>query len=115
MGSGIATAILLAGGEVVLKEVDQRFLDAGVQRIRANLDSRLKKGALSQQAYDGILARLKPTLAYSDFSRAQVVIEAVFEDMDLKQKVFAEIEAAAPRDAILATNTSTMDIDKVAA
>eukprot|EP00878_Enallax_costatus_P013083 GHUV01013671.1.p1 GENE.GHUV01013671.1~~GHUV01013671.1.p1 ORF type:complete len:534 (+),score=173.53 GHUV01013671.1:1005-2606(+) len=115
MGSGIATALLLANVDVVLKEVNQQFLDGGMSRIRSNLASRVKKGRMSQQAADAAMAKVKGVLDYSDFGNVDMVIEAVIEDIGLKQRIFADLESACPPHAILATNTSTIDIDLVGA
>eukprot|EP00198_Chlamydomonas_reinhardtii_P010029 XP_001699366.1 predicted protein [Chlamydomonas reinhardtii] len=95
MGSGIATALALAGVEVILKEV--------------------KKGAMSQAAADAALGRVSGALDYAGFARADMVIEAVIEDIPLKQKIFADLEKACRPDAILSTNTSTIDIELVGA
>ncbi|GLI69386.1 hypothetical protein VaNZ11_013987, partial [Volvox africanus] len=115
MGSGIATALVLAGVDVILKEVNQNFLDGGLGRIKANLQSRVKKGAMSADAAAAALARVKGALDYNDFRRADMVIEAVIEDIGLKQRIFADLEKVCRPDAILSTNTSTIDIDLVGA
>jgi enoyl-CoA hydratase/3-hydroxyacyl-CoA dehydrogenase len=113
MGSGIATALLDAGLSVVLKEVNDEFAAAGRGRIESNFGSRLKKGKLSQQKYDDNLARLKVQTDYAGFDQLDIVIEAVVENIELKQTVFAELEKATRPDCILATNTSTIDIEVV--
>lgn len=115
MGSGIATALALSGAEVTLKEVNQQFLDGGLGRVKANLASRVKKGRMTQAAMDATLARVKGALDYSSFGSVNMVIEAVIEDIPLKQRIFADLEAACSPDCILATNTSTIDIDLVGA
>ncbi|GBF93062.1 hypothetical protein Rsub_05673 [Raphidocelis subcapitata] len=115
MGSGIATALALAGVDVILKEVNQQFLDGGMGRVKANLASRVKKGKMAQAAADATLARVKGSLDYASFGSCDMVIEAVIEDIPLKQRIFADLEAACRPDAILATNTSTIDIDLVGA
>mmetsp|Transcript_29048 Transcript_29048/g.78230 ORF Transcript_29048/g.78230 Transcript_29048/m.78230 type:complete len:724 (+) Transcript_29048:54-2225(+) len=113
MGSGIATALVQAGYEVLLKEVNQQFLEGGMQRVRANLQSRVKKGAMSQAAFDNAMSLLKGELTYDNFKRADMVIEAVIEDIPLKQRIFADLEKACRPDCILSTNTSTIDINLV--
>lgn len=115
MGSGIATSLLYAGLDVILREVDAAAADAGRGRIEANLASRLKKGKLSQEKYDAMLARLHPQTGYDGFDQIDIVIEAVIENIDLKQEVFAELERAVRPDCVLATNTSTIDIEVVGA
>ncbi|KAI8468942.1 MAG: ClpP/crotonase-like domain-containing protein [Monoraphidium minutum] len=115
MGSGIATALALAGVDVILKEVNQTFLDGGMARVKSNLASRVKKGRMTQAAMDATLGRVRGALDYAPFANVDMVIEAVIEDIPLKQRIFADLEAACPPHAILATNTSTIDIDLVGA
>eukprot|EP00195_Chlamydomonas_chlamydogama_P011374 CAMPEP_0202900968 /NCGR_PEP_ID=MMETSP1392-20130828/12462_1 /ASSEMBLY_ACC=CAM_ASM_000868 /TAXON_ID=225041 /ORGANISM="Chlamydomonas chlamydogama, Strain SAG 11-48b" /LENGTH=718 /DNA_ID=CAMNT_0049587441 /DNA_START=176 /DNA_END=2332 /DNA_ORIENTATION=+ len=115
MGSGIATALALAGIEVILKEVNQQFLDGGMARIKSNLASRVKKGAMKQADADAVMARVKGALDYADFKRCDMVIEAVIEDIPLKQRIFADLERECRPDCILSTNTSTIDINLVGA
>uniref|UniRef100_A0A7S0UTE4 3-hydroxyacyl-CoA dehydrogenase n=1 Tax=Polytomella parva TaxID=51329 RepID=A0A7S0UTE4_9CHLO len=115
MGSGIITALILNGYDVVLKEIQKPFLDAGMGRIKANLDSRVKKGAMKQAAADAALRRVTGTLSYDPalFQKVDMVIEAALEDLVLKQKVFADLEKVTRPDCILASNTSTIDIEKI--
>jgi enoyl-CoA hydratase/3-hydroxyacyl-CoA dehydrogenase len=115
MGSGIATAVLLSGGQVILKEVEQKFLDAGVQRIRGNLEARVKRGAMTAEQLTATMGRLRPSLSYEPFRDAEVVIEAVFENLALKQQLFADLEASCSPTCLLATNTSTIDIPSIGA
>ncbi|KAK9812903.1 hypothetical protein WJX72_005569 [[Myrmecia] bisecta] len=115
MGSGIATASVLVGIQVLMKEVNAQFLQAGLDRIKANLRNRVKKGKMSQDAADAALARVSGTLEYTQFSEVDMVIEAVIEDVSLKQRIFTDLEKVCRPDAILATNTSTIDIDVVGA
>ncbi|KAF8056781.1 Glyoxysomal fatty acid beta-oxidation multifunctional protein MFP-a [Scenedesmus sp. PABB004] len=115
MGSGIATALVLSGLGVVLKEVNAAALEAGLGRVRANLSSRVRKGRMSQADADAALARVTGALDYAAFGGVDMVIEAALEDVALKQAIFADLEASCPPHAILATNTSTIDIDLVAA
>lgn len=116
MGSGIATALVLTPGiEVILKEVSQQFLDGGMSRIKANLMSRVKKGAMSKEAAEAALGKVKGALDYADFKRCDMVIEAVIEDIPLKQRIFADLEKECRPDCILSTNTSTIDINLVGA
>jgi len=113
MGSGIATSLLYAGLPVILREVNDEAAEAGRGRIDRNLSSRLKKGKLRQEKYDDMMSRLKVQTDYSGFDELDLVIEAVIENVELKQQVFEELEQATGKDCILATNTSTIDIDVV--
>ncbi len=88
MGSGIATACALAGMQVLLKEVNQKFLDAGLGRVRSNLASRVKKGRMTAQQAEAVGARVRGVLDYAEFGRVDMVIEAVIEDVKLKQQVW---------------------------
>lgn len=115
MGSGIATACVLNGIDVVLKEVNQKFLEGGMQRVAANLMSSVKKGRMTKEKYEQCMSRLKGTITYEGFDRADMVIEAALEDIGLKQKIFAELEQVCRKDCILSTNTSTIDINVVGA
>ena len=114
MGGGIAMACANAGLEVRLTEAAQDRLDAGLATIRKNYESSVKRGRLTQAAVDERLARIRASVGYDACADADLVIEAVFEDMALKQQVFAEIDRRAKRGAVLATNTSTLDIDAIA-
>eukprot|EP00887_Chlorella_sp_A99_P004051 scaffold11.g4051.t1 len=115
MGSGIATAAALAGVEVLLKEVNQQFLEAGLGRIKSNLASRVKKGAMTEGAAAAAVARVEGTLDYAGFGSVDMVIEAAIENVKLKQQIFADLQRACRPDTILATNTSTISIELVAA
>jgi len=114
MGGGIAMTYANAGIPVLLKEVDQPALDHGLATIRKNYASTVQKGRLTQQQMDERLARIEPTLTYDRFAEADIVVEAVFEGMALKKQVFAELDKVARPDAILASNTSTLNIDEIA-
>lgn len=113
MGSGIATALLDSGLQVILKEVNDDFAAAGKGRIESNFGSRLKKGKLSQQKYDDNLSRLKVQTDYAGFDQLDIVVEAVVENIELKQQVFKDLEKATKPDCVLASNTSTIDIELI--
>lgn len=115
MGSGIATACVLSGMHVILKEVNDRFLNAGMDRIKSNIQSRVKKGKMSEAAAAAATARVQGTLVYDPFTNVDMVIEAVIEDIPLKQKIFSDLVSVCRPDAILSTNTSTIDIEVVGA
>src|SRR5262249_19392167 len=114
MGGGIAMTYANAGIPVLLKEVAQDALDRGLATIRRNYTNTVQKGRLTQQQMDERLARIEPTLTYDRFQDADIVVEAVFEGMALKKQVFAELDKVARPDAILASNTSTLNIDEIA-
>ena len=115
MGTGIAINFLNAGIPVQLLEVGKEALDKGVARIRDNYAGQVKKGRMKPEEAEAKASLLRPTLAYDDLAQADIVIEAVFEDMGVKEKVFATLDKVMKPGAILATNTSTLDVDKIAA
>jgi len=115
MGGGIAMVFANAGIPVLLKETDQAALDRGLATIRKNYVNSVKKGRFTEQAMEQRMARIRPTLAYDGFGEADLVVEAVFENMALKKQVFAELDKVARPGAILATNTSTLNVDEIAA
>ncbi|KAJ6794134.1 peroxisomal fatty acid beta-oxidation multifunctional protein MFP2-like isoform X2 [Iris pallida] len=113
MGSGIATALILSNYRVILKEVNDNFLQAGLGRVKANLQSRVKKGVMTQENCARTLTRLTGVLTYESFKDADLVIEAVIENVSLKQKIFADLEEYCPSHCILASNTSTIDLNLI--
>ncbi|KAH0453109.1 hypothetical protein IEQ34_017433 [Dendrobium chrysotoxum] len=113
MGSGIATALILNGLLVILKEIDSTLLQRGIKTITANLEGLMKKGSLTLDKKNEALTLLKGVLDYSEFKEVDMVIEAVIEKVPLKQSIFNEIENICPRHCILATNTSTIDLNIV--
>ncbi len=114
MGGGIAMVYANAGIPVLLKEMNQEALDLGLEKIRKNYAATVQKGRLTAQQMEERLARIEPTLTYDRFAEADIVVEAVFEGMELKKQVFAELDRVARPDAILASNTSTLDVDAIA-
>ncbi|GLU08398.1 hypothetical protein SLE2022_253150 [Rubroshorea leprosula] len=110
MGSGIATALILSNYPVVLKEVNEKFLEAGVGRVKANLQSRVKKGKMTQEKFERTFSLLRGVLDYESFKDVDLVIEAVIENVSLKQQIFADLEKYCPPQCILASNTSTIDL-----
>ncbi|MGH9372258.1 MAG: 3-hydroxyacyl-CoA dehydrogenase NAD-binding domain-containing protein, partial [Vicinamibacterales bacterium] len=114
MGGGIATACANAGLAVTLKDSSQAALDAGLATIRRNYDSSVARGRLTAEAVRERLARIRPDLTDEGVAAADLIIEAVFESLDLKKQIFREIDAVAKPSAVLATNTSTLDIDAIA-
>src|SRR5579883_1305627 len=114
MGGGITMNYANAGIQVIVKETTQEALDRGMAIIRKNYANSVKKGKLSQAAMDERLARITPQLTYDGFEQADIIAEAVFENMALKKSVFAEIDKIAKPGCILASNTSYLDIDEIA-
>jgi len=114
MGGGITMCFLNAGVPVTLLEMKQEAIDRGVGIIRKNYEAQVAKGKLSQDKYDQRMALLSTTLSYNDIAQADMVIEAVFEDMGVKGQVFTQLDAVMKPGAILASNTSTLDVDKIA-
>ena len=115
MGSGIATACVLAGIDVILKEVNAKSLDAGIKRVSSNITSAVKKGRLRRADAEAAMSRLRGTLSYDGFGAADIVIEAVVERLDVKRSIFAELEKICSRDCILSSNTSTISIAEIGA
>jgi 3-hydroxyacyl-CoA dehydrogenase len=114
MGGGIAMVFANAGFPVLLKEVDQAALDRGLSTIQKNYLNSVKRGRFTQEFVKECLNRIQPTLTYEDFGEADMVVEAVFEGMALKKEVFAHLDRSSKKGAILATNTSTLNIDEIA-
>jgi 3-hydroxyacyl-CoA dehydrogenase len=114
MGGGIAMVFANAGIPVVLKDTDQAALDRGLANIQKNYASSVKRGRFTQQFVDECLKRIQPALSFDGFSDADMVIEAVFEGMALKKEVFAELDRVSKPGAILASNTSTLNVDEIA-
>jgi 3-hydroxyacyl-CoA dehydrogenase len=115
MGGGISINFLNAGIPVKLLELKQDALDRGVAKIREIYDGQVAKGRLKPDELAKRMAALTPTLSYADLAQCDLVIEAVFEDMGVKEKVFRQLDQTMKPGAILATNTSTLDVDRIAA
>jgi 3-hydroxyacyl-CoA dehydrogenase len=114
MGGGIAMALANAGISVVVKDADSDALDRGIRSIRQNYEGSVSKGRFSREVMEERLALIHPQLGYEGFEAADLIIEAVFENMALKRQVFAEIDKIARPDCVLATNTSTLNVDEIA-
>ena len=115
MGGGIAMCFANAGIPVVLLDVKQEFIDKGLAVIKKNYANTVAKGSLKQEVMDKRMSLIKPTLAYEDLKNVDLVIEAVFEDMAIKKEVFTKLDAVCKPGAILASNTSYLNIDDIAA
>ncbi|MBI5936664.1 MAG: enoyl-CoA hydratase/isomerase family protein, partial [Betaproteobacteria bacterium] len=114
MGGGISMNFLNAGIPVTILEMKQEALDRGVGIIRKNYENSMKKGKLSQEKLDQRMGLLSTTLSYDDFKDCDLIIEAVFEDIGVKEAVFKKLDEIAKPGAILASNTSTLDVNKIA-
>ncbi len=114
MGGGITMNFLNAGIPVTILETKQDALDRGLGIIRKNYEAQVSKGKLTQDKYELRMNLLTPTLNYADIAQADLVIEAVFEEIGVKEAVFKQLDATMKPGAILASNTSTLDLDKIA-
>jgi 3-hydroxyacyl-CoA dehydrogenase len=114
MGGGIAMVYANAGIPVLLKETTQEALDRGLSTIQRNYMNSVRRGRFTEQYARERLALITPTLSYDGFGEADIIVEAVFENMALKKQIFSEIDAVAKTGCILASNTSTLDIDEIA-
>ena len=115
MGGGIAMNFANAVIPVKILEMKQEALDKGLATIRKNYENSMKKGKLTQEKFDQRVGLITGTLAYADLGTADIVVEAVFEDMGVKETVFKQLDAVMKQGAILASNTSTLDVDQIAA
>ncbi|MBI0328185.1 3-hydroxyacyl-CoA dehydrogenase NAD-binding domain-containing protein [Burkholderia plantarii] len=115
MGGGIAMNFINAGLPVVLLETKQEALDRGLATIRKNYEAQVRKGKLTAEKLEARLALITPTLSHDDLKSADLIIEAVFEELGVKEQVFRRLDEVAKPGAILASNTSTLDVDRIAA
>ena len=115
MGGGIAMSFLNAGFPVTLLETTQAALDRGVATIRGNYEATVKRGKVTAEKVEQRMAALEPTLDAAAIADADLVVEAVFEDMKVKEDVFRKLDGVMKPGAVLATNTSTLDVDRIAA
>ena len=114
MGGGIAMAYANAGIPVLLKDVDDAAVQRGIATIRKNYESTVAKGRMTAEAMERTMALITPTTTYAGFESVGIVVEAAFEDMNLKKQIFADLGRITKPSAILASNTSTLDIDEFA-
>jgi 3-hydroxyacyl-CoA dehydrogenase len=114
MGGGIAMVFANAGIPVLLKDADQLALDRGLATIQKNYQNSVQRGRFTQPLVDERLKLIQPTLTYDNFGKVDIVVEAVFEGMALKKEVFAQLDRVCRKGAILASNTSTLNIDELA-
>jgi 3-hydroxyacyl-CoA dehydrogenase len=114
MGGGISMVFANAGISVLLKETDQAAIDRGMANIHKNYATSVKRGRFTQEFVDERLKLIQPTLTYDDFPLIDMVVEAVFESMAIKREIFAQLDSVCKKGAILASNTSTLNIDEIA-
>ena len=115
MGNGIAQVSAVAGYEVALRDIEQRFVDGGMNNIKKNLSRDVEKGKITQDQANAIIGRIKPTLDLKEAATgADVVVEVVIEVMEVKKKVYAELEAIVPKHCLFFTNTSGLSITEMA-
>lgn len=115
MGNGIAQVSAQAGYEVALRDIEQRFIDGGMNTIKKNLNRDVEKGKMTQEQASAIIGRIKPTLELKEAAAgADVVVEVVIEVMDVKKKVYAELEEIVPKHCLFFTNTSGLSITEMA-
>ncbi len=114
MGAGIAINFLNAGIPVTILEVTREGLDRGLAMVRKNYETLVRKGRLSEDRLEELMALITGTLDYADMGNVDLVIEAVFENMDIKKEVFSKLDEVCKQGAILASNTSSLDLDEIA-
>ena len=115
MGNGIAQVALMAGYNVAMRDIEQKFVDKGLESIKESLAKFVSKGKISEEESNDCLARLEAVVDLETAVKdADLIIEAAPEDLDLKKKIFADVDSMAPAYAILASNTSTMSITEIA-
>jgi len=114
MGSGIAHSVITSGRKVVMKDVSDIALKRGVQYIRGILKQDVEKGRMTESKMEEIMALLQATMTYDNFRDVDMVIEAVFENMELKQKTIKEVEQYIPESCVFASNTSSLAISELA-
>ena len=114
MGAGIAMNFANAGIPVKILEMKQEALDKGLATLRKNYENTMKKGKLTQEKFDQRVGLITGTMSYEEIGQCDIVVEAVFEDMGVKETVFKKLDEVMKPGAILASNTSTLDVDKIA-
>jgi len=114
MGNGIAQVAALIGCEVIMRDVEERFVQNGLKNIDRFLSKSVEKGKMTEDQKQGVLGRIKGTTSLADLAEVDFVIEAVIEDMNLKRSVFKDLDGICRADVILATNTSSMSITEIA-
>src|SRR2546427_4600055 len=115
MGAGIAQTCAAAGFQVTMRDIEQRLVDGGFRRIREPLAKRVERGKMSQAEVDAILSKIRGVVSLKEaVDGAQLVIEAVFEKMEIKKEPYSELERLGPSDVVFASNTSSLGITEMA-
>ncbi|UWG47622.1 3-hydroxyacyl-CoA dehydrogenase [Halanaeroarchaeum sp. HSR-CO] len=114
MGSGIAQVAAASGYDVILRDIEQDFIDSGFESIRSSLDRFVTKEAMTESEADDVVDSITGTTELSDLAAADVIVEAALEDMEVKQDIFSDLDDVVPEDVVLATNTSTLSITAIA-
>lgn len=114
MGGGIAQVCAQAGYQVIVSEVNEELLNKGLTAINSRLTKAVEKETIKPGDKEAIISRIKGTTSLKDFSKCDLVIEAAIEDLEIKKKIFAELDSVCPKHAILATNTSCLSITEIA-
>jgi len=114
MGNGIAHVFSLSGFEVTLVDVKKEILDKAMATIKKNMERQIKKEKITQEEMEQALKRITPSLSLDDAGDSQVVVEAVYEDADLKKEIFTKLDGVCPEGTILATNTSSISVTEIA-
>jgi len=115
MGSGIVQVVLQSGYEVIVREADQAFLEKGLEKVKASLEKLVKKKVLTEEVRDATLKRLTGTVSLDSLADCELIIEAVFEDLQIKIDLFKELDMVCRKDAVFASNTSALSITEMAA
>ncbi|MPM39779.1 3-hydroxybutyryl-CoA dehydrogenase [bioreactor metagenome] len=114
MGSGIAQACASAGLRVILRDIDQRYLDASLTRMEQSMSRLVEKGKLTAQDRDSTLSRIQTTVELGEMAQAELIIEAALEDPALKKNIFSELNNICPAETVFASNTSSLSITDIA-
>ncbi len=115
MGSGIVEVVARAGYEVIVLEVNDEFLQRGLARVQASMERAVKRGKMTAEERDSAWARIRGTTNMDDFHECELVIEAAIEQLDIKQNIFKELDDITPKEALLASNTSSISLTALAA
>jgi 3-hydroxybutyryl-CoA dehydrogenase len=115
MGNGIAQAFATSGYDVVMRDIEQQFVDRGLSTIKKSLERLASRSKITAEAKDAALARIKTTVGLGPMADCDLVVEAALEQVDLKVKLFGELDGIVKKEAILATNTSSISVTKIAA
>jgi 3-hydroxybutyryl-CoA dehydrogenase len=115
MGAGIAQVAAQVGYQVIMRDIEQHFVDGGMARIQKNLGRQVDKGRMTAEERDAVLGRIRGTVPVEPLAEADFVVEAAIENLDLKKKIFVELDGLCRPDVILATNTSSISITEIGA